>query len=183
MAERIGPTDSKRPQHMVHNQRGIDRPPLNENQLGGVSAAPILRTSSSSKQLRSVPLAAAGQATRIILTTDARQGIYTYRDTSRLRKPMCWQLAGQTPDPHPAESQQVPGQEKINNYTSGDPGRFHPQTGGYTSCAKHRTRDNRRKLDYVLSPNTYSADLRLNAIFPTPRFRERYSVVRSAKPR
>jgi len=122
-------------------------------------------------------------ATRIILTSDARQGI-PYRDTSGvIRKANVLQLAGQTPDPTIQQIlQQVPGQEKINNYTSGDSRQdFIRNTGGYTFLARsNRTRDNIiGKLDYVLSTkHVFSGTYVWNRDIPDrPDSENDYSVV------
>jgi len=138
-----------------NNQRGIDRPPLNENQIGGKIGGAILKNKlfffSNYEALR---LRQHTSVTRTILTDDARQGIFTYKDTSgAVRKPNVLQLAGQTADPTIQQLlQQVPGQAKMNNFTTGDSRPEFPRnTGGYTFLLRgNRTRDNMiGKVDYI----------------------------------
>jgi hypothetical protein len=140
-----------------NNQRGIARPPLNENQIGGAIGGPVIKNKlffySNYELFRLRQQASVG---RTILTTDARQGIYTYRDTSGVvRKANVLQLAGVSADPKIQQLlQQVPGQEKINNFTLGDSRQdLLRNTGGYSFLTRsNRTRDNiLGKVDYNLS--------------------------------
>jgi hypothetical protein len=65
-----------------NNQQGVPRPPLNENQIGGVIGGPVFKnklffyTNYEAFRLRQQ-----SSANRTILTGPARQGIYTYRDS------------------------------------------------------------------------------------------------------
>jgi hypothetical protein len=141
-----------------NNQDGIHLPALNLNQAGGSLGGPIKHdklffyVNYEAYRLRNQ---AAEDAT--ILTQDARNGIFTYRDTTgTIRKSNILQIVGLPPDPVMQQQlAQVPGPEKINNYRVGDsqPGLL-LNTAGYSYLVRNnRDRDNATgRLDYNLSP-------------------------------
>lgn len=95
-------------------------------------------------------------ANRTILTNDARQGIFTYRDTAgTVRKVNVLQAVGATIDPViKGLMDRVPGGDKINNYLVGDSSEaFLRNTAGYSFRQSNFTnRDTGAgKLDYVRS--------------------------------
>lgn len=92
-----------------------------------------------------------------ILTRDARNGIFTYRDTrGNIQKSSnLLDIVGLSPDPvMQALLNQIPGPDKINNFRVGDshPGQL-MNTAGYSFLARSdRDRDNvTGRLDYNLS--------------------------------
>jgi hypothetical protein len=140
------------------NRDGLKKAFLNQNQLGGSIGGPLKRnrllfyTNYEAYRNRQVsPL------NRTILTSDARNGIYTYRDTSgTVRKANLLEIAGISPDP---ATQQllaaVPGPENINNFRAGDSSAtLLRNSAGYSFQARNaRARDNvTSRLDYYLSP-------------------------------
>ena len=141
-----------------NNQDGIHLPALNLNQAGGSLGGPIKRdkiffyVNYEAYRLRNQ---AAEDAT--ILTQDARNGIFTYRDTTgAIRKSNILQTVGLAPDPTmAAQLSQVPGPQNINNFRVGDsqPGLL-LNTAGYSYLVRNnRDRDNATgRLDYNLSP-------------------------------
>jgi hypothetical protein len=140
-----------------NNRDGIPNPFLNQNQAGGSLGGPVLRdkllfyTNYEAFRLRQQ-----SSANRTILTADARQGIFTYRDSAgALRKANLLQLAGVAADPALARLlEQVPGPEKINNFRVGDSSEaLLRNTAGYSFLLRNnRTRDNYTlKLDYIYS--------------------------------
>src|SRR5262249_14899681 len=66
-----------------NNQRGIPRPPLNENQVGGSLGGAIWKNKLFFyTNYEAFRLKQQVSVTRTILTSDARQGVFTYRDAS-----------------------------------------------------------------------------------------------------
>src|SRR6516162_8939511 len=102
-----------------NNQDGIHLPALNLNQAGGSLGGPIKRdkiffyVNYEAYRLRNQ---AAEDAT--ILTQDARNGIFTYRDTTGVvRKSNILQTVGLPPDATMAQQlARVPTPDKINNF-------------------------------------------------------------------
>ncbi|MBV8841420.1 MAG: TonB-dependent receptor [Bryobacterales bacterium] len=141
-----------------NNQDGVHPPTLNLNQAGGSLGGPIKRdklffyVNYEAYRLRNQ---LAQNAT--ILTQSARNGIFTYRDTSgSIRTANILQIAGLAPDPVMQQQlAQVPTPDKINNYRVGDsqPGQI-LNTAGYSYLARNNgDRDNATgRLDYILSP-------------------------------
>lgn len=140
-----------------NNRDGIPRPFLNQNQAGGSLGGYIVKdkllfyTNYEAFRLRQQ-----SSANRTILTADARQGIFTYRDSAgTVRKLNVLQLAGVSMDPAMRSLlDQVPGPEKINNYRVGDSSEtLLRNTAGYSFLLRNnRTRDNYTlKLDYIPS--------------------------------
>jgi hypothetical protein len=140
-----------------NNRDGIPRPFLNQNQAGASLGGPIIKdkllfyTNYEAFRLRQQ-----SSANRTILTADARQGIFTYRDAAgAIRKANVLQLAGVSLDPAMrALLDQVPGPEKINNFRVGDSSEaLLRNTAGYSFLLRNnRTRDNYTlKLDFIPS--------------------------------
>jgi hypothetical protein len=141
-----------------NNQDGIHLPALNLNQFGGSLGGPIKHdkiffyVNYEAYRFRN-------QATEdaTILTQDARNGIFTYRDGSgAVRKANILQIVGLPPDPVMQQQlAQVPSPTSINNYRVGDsqPGLL-LNTAGYAYPVRNdRDRDNATgRLDYNLSP-------------------------------
>lgn len=135
-----------------NNRSGLPLPFLNQNQWGGTLAGPIRKDKlffySNYEAIR------AHQQTGVdslILTADARNGIFTYNSGGVPRQVNLLALRGLSAiDPAMAALlAQVPGPEKINTSDIGD-GR---NTGGYRfNQRSNETRDNiTGKLDYNLS--------------------------------
>jgi hypothetical protein len=152
-----------------NNQDGVHLPTLNLNQAGGSLGGPIKRdkiffyVNYEAYRLRNQ---VAEDAT--ILTQDARNGIFTYRDTTGvIRKSNILNIVGLSQDPTmAAQLAQVPGPQFINNYRVGDsqPGQL-LNTAGYSYLVRNdRDRDNATgRLDYALSPkNSFTSTLAWN---------------------
>lgn len=140
-----------------NNRDGVARPFLNQNQAGGSLGGRIIRdkllfyTNYELFRLRQQT-----SANRTILTADARQGIYTYRDSAgTVRKANLLQLAGVSADPAMQKLlEQVPDPDKINNFRVGDSSEtLRRNTAGYSFLVRNnRTRDNLTvKIDYIHS--------------------------------
>src|SRR5215471_7990545 len=152
-----------------NNQDGIQLPRLNLNQLGGSVGGPIKRdklffyANYEAYRLRNQT-----SENATILTQDARNGIFTYRDTQGvIRKSPILSIVGLGFDPAmSALLAKVPGPEKINNFRVGDsqPGQL-LNTAGYSYLVRNnRDRDNATgRLDYILSSkNTLSSTFAWN---------------------
>ena len=140
-----------------NNRDGISRPFLNQNQISGRIGGPIIKdklffyTNYEAFRLRQQ-----SAQNRTILTADARNGLFTYRDTSgAVQKVNILQAAGVSAD---AAMQKVlaavPAPDKINNTRLGDSiATLARNTGGYSFLSRNnRTRDNALgKLDYNFS--------------------------------
>jgi outer membrane receptor protein involved in Fe transport len=152
-----------------NNRDGIPRPFLNQNQAGGSLGGPIKKdkllfyTNYEAFRLRQQ-----STANRTILTADARQGIFTYRDSAgNVRKANVLQLAGLAADPAMLRLlEQVPGPDKINNFRLGDSTEgLLRNTAGYSFLLRNnRTRDNvTGKLDFIHSTrHTFSGTFAWN---------------------
>ncbi|HEY1337689.1 MAG TPA: TonB-dependent receptor [Bryobacteraceae bacterium] len=136
-----------------NNQSGIDRPFLNQNQLGGTIGGPVKKdklfyygTYEAIRAHQQTPV------TATILTAPARTGIFTYRDSAgTTRTANLLALRGLTainPTIAPILSQ-VPGPENINSTEVGDS----RNTGGYRfNQRSNEIRDNLTgKIDYNVS--------------------------------
>ncbi|HLH41823.1 MAG TPA: TonB-dependent receptor [Bryobacteraceae bacterium] len=141
-----------------NNQAGVPLARLNLNQAGGSLGGPIKHdklffyTNYEAYRLRNQ---AAEEAT--ILTQDARNGIFTYRDVNgNIQKLNLLNYHALQADPVMANLlAQVPGPEKINNFRVGDsqPGKLR-NTAGYSYLVRNNEdRDNATgRLDYFVSP-------------------------------
>ncbi len=141
-----------------NNRDGVERPFLNQNQIGGSLGGPIKKDKllfytnyEAYRQHQQDP------HNRTILTSDARQGLFTYRNTSGVvQKVNVLTAAKVQADPvMQGILAQVPGPEAINNYDLGDSKPdFARNTAGYRfNQRSNRIRDNYvAKLEYNLSP-------------------------------
>jgi hypothetical protein len=140
-----------------NNQSGIKNPFLNQNQVGGVIGGPILKNKwFYYVNYEAFRLRQTSAATRTILTADARQGIFTYRDGSgNVQKVNLLKLAGVGISPVMAKIlAQVPDASNINSFNAGDSSAsLLRNTGGYSFLGRNdRTRDNiTGTTDYILS--------------------------------
>jgi hypothetical protein len=139
------------------NASGVDRPFLNQNQLGGAIGGPIRKDklffytnyeAYRQRQQQSV--------NRTILTSDARNGVFTYTNTAgAVQRVNVLTASGASADPAIASLlAQVPGADRINNYDLGDSrSTLARNTAGYRFLVRdNRTRDNfTGKIDYNLS--------------------------------
>ncbi|MGH9721102.1 MAG: hypothetical protein ACRD8O_12885, partial [Bryobacteraceae bacterium] len=139
------------------NKDGLDKAFLNQNQIGGRLGGPIKRDklffytnyeAYRNRQKESL--------NRTILTTDARNGLFTYRDAQgAVRKVNILQARGVGIDPAIQRLiELVPTPDKINNFRSGDSSSsLLRNTAGYSFLARsNRTRDNfTTRIDYNLS--------------------------------
>ncbi|HZO57257.1 MAG TPA: TonB-dependent receptor [Bryobacteraceae bacterium] len=151
------------------NQSGLSLPFLNQNQGGGSLGGPIKKD----KLLfyfnyEAFRLSQQSSVNRTILTSDARQGIFTYSAGGAVQKANVLQLMGVSVDPHVAQVLQlVPGPDKINNFNLGDSsGALLRNTAGYRFNARNNTtRDNLlAKIDYLHSTkNTISGSYSWNS--------------------
>ncbi len=140
-----------------NNQDGIHPPTLNLNQLGGSLAGPIKRdklfffTNFEAYILRNQL-----SEDQTILTSDARNGIFSYIDAAgNVRKRNILQIMNLQPDPIMAQLlARVPGPEKINNFRVGDsqPGLL-LNTAGYSFLVRNNSdaQNATGRLDYYLS--------------------------------
>src|SRR5262249_39134225 len=108
-------------------------------------------------------------ANATILTADARQGIFTYRDTRNgsVQKRNILNIVGLRPDPvMAADLAKVVGPEKINNFRTGDStASLLRNTAGYSFLTRNDWyRDNvTSRLDYALSPkNQFTGTFKWN---------------------
>jgi hypothetical protein len=140
-----------------NNQSGIKNPFLNQNQIGGSVGGFIIRNKlffySNYEAFR---LRQQTSQNHTILTADARQGIFTYKDSGgAIQKVNVLTAAGVTPDPAAtALLALVPGAEKINNFNLGDSSNaLLRNTAGYSFLKRNnRTRDNvTNRIDYLPS--------------------------------
>lgn len=141
-----------------NNQAKTKRPFLNQNQVGGSVGGYIIKNKlffySNYEAFR---LRQQSSLNRTIFTADARQGIFTYKDSAgSIRKVNVLQATGLTGiDPtYAALLAKIPGPENINNYDAGDStASFLRNTGGFRFNARNnRTRDNvTNKVDYMFS--------------------------------
>ena len=139
------------------NAYGVDRPFLNQNQVGGAIGGPIRKdklffyTNYEAYRQRQQ-----ASANRTILTGDARNGVFTYTNTAgAVQKVNILNPRGLTIDPAISNLlAQSPGADKINNYDVGDSrAGLVRNTAGYRFLIRdNRTRDNYTgKVDYNLS--------------------------------
>jgi hypothetical protein len=136
-----------------NNRNGVARPFLNQNQFGGSVGGPVVKDKLFFyADYEATRLRQQASATRTILRSDARNGIFSYRDTAGnvQRVNLLTLFPGLT---RSNEMQQilgqVPGPEAINRDDIGDT----LNTGGYAfNIRNNRTRDNiTGKIDYILS--------------------------------
>src|SRR5215813_9657600 len=146
-----------------NNRDGVAKPFLNANWVGATFGGPAIKDRLLFYANYEVyRLRQQTAANRAILTDTARQGIFTYRDTSgKVQQVNVLQAAGVSADPATqAILQKVPGADKINNFRTGDSSAaFLRNTGGYSfNIRNNRSQDHlTTRVDYNLSPkNTFS---------------------------
>ena len=141
-----------------NNRSGTKIPFLNQNQLGGSIGGHIITNKlffySNYEAFR---LRQQSTYNTTVLTSDARNGIFTYKDTAgNIQKANVLSLMGAKLDPTMAAIiAKVPGASNINNYDTGDStSSFVRNTAGYRyNTRNNRTRDNFTiKGDYLFSP-------------------------------
>lgn len=140
-----------------NNRDGVERPFLNQNQAGVTLGGPIKKDKllfytnyEAYRQRQQTPV------NRVILTADARQGIYTYRDNQgNVRKVNVLTATGLQMDPYVRQILSLlPGPENINNTDEGDstPTLLRNTAGYRFNKRSNWTRDNVLfKADYMLS--------------------------------
>lgn len=141
-----------------NNQSGVARPFLNQNQLAGSIGGPIRKDKLFFyTTYEAVRLREQAPVNTTILTSDARQGIFTYQNAQGVQQKVnLLTLRGIQIDPTIAGLlAQVPAPAKINNFSVGDStAGVLRNTAGYRF--DQRSNDNRdnvtAKLDYNLSP-------------------------------
>jgi len=146
-----------------NNRSGVASPFLNQNQLGGSFAGRIVKDKlffySNYEALR---LRQQSSYNHTILTSDARNGIMSYKVGSAIQKVNVLTAAGVPMDAKAkAIIDQIPDASNINNYDTGDG----LNTAGYRfNVRNNRTRDNVTfKSDYILSPkNMFSGSILWN---------------------
>jgi len=146
-----------------NNRDGVAKPFLNSNWIGATFGGPAIKDKllfyGNYEVFRSRQQTAANRA---ILTSTARQGIFTYKDAQgTVRQVNVLQAAGVPADPATqAILQQVPGPDKINNFRTGDSSdTLLRNTGGYSfNIRNNRSQDHlTARADFNLSPkNTFS---------------------------
>jgi hypothetical protein len=134
-----------------NNKNRVGKPFLNQNQLGGTLGGHIIKDKlfyyGNYEALR---LRQSTPYTRTILTSDARNGIMSYRSGSDIKKVNVLTAAGATMDSAVKSLiDQIPDASHINSTDVGDG----LNTAGYSfNVRNNRTRDNvTGKADYVLS--------------------------------
>jgi hypothetical protein len=136
-----------------NNRNNVKRPFLNQNQFGGSFRGPIKKDKLFfSFDYEATRLNQQAVANRTILRSDARNGIFTYRDTGgNVRTAnLLTMFPGLTRSPVMQNIlSQIPGSENINRDDIGDL----LNTGGYSfNLRDNRMRDNvTAKIDYMLS--------------------------------
>ena len=140
-----------------NNQSGVDRPRLNQNELGASIGGPIRKDKLFFYfNYEAVRTNQQSPITTTVLTSDARNGIFTYRDTGgTVRKVDLLGLRKVQTDPYIANLlKQVPGPEKINSFSVGDStSALLRNTAGYRFNQRaNEVRDNiTARFDYNLS--------------------------------
>lgn len=139
------------------NKDGLDRPFLNQNQVGGSLRGPIIKDKLFFYgNYEAFRLRQQSQANRTIMTDEARQGIFTYQTTAGVvQKVNLLTLAGRSADPVTgALINQLPSGSQANNFRLGDSSEsLLRNTVGYSyNIRNNRTRDNvTGKVDYYLT--------------------------------
>src|SRR5262249_31312790 len=168
-----------------NNRDKVEKPFLNANWIGATFGGPAIKDRLLFYANYEVyRLRQQTAANRAILTDTARQGIFTYRDTSgKVQQVNVLQAARVSPDPATqAILQKVPGADKINNFRTGDSSdTLLRNTGGYSfNIRNNRSQDHlTARVDFNLSPkNTFSGTyIWNNDIIDRPDVSNDYSLV------
>jgi hypothetical protein len=168
-----------------NNTNGVKRPFLNQNQLGATFSGHILKDKwffYANYEAFRLRQQSAFQTT--ILTADARNGIFTYKDSSgNVQKANILNLTSSSINPAIAPIlSQVPTSDKINNFDSGDSSTaLLRNTAGYSFLARNNeTRNNvTGTTDYVISSRqSASASFSWNSdLLDRPSQQNDYSLV------
>ena len=140
-----------------NNQQKVARPRLNQTQFGGSSSGRIIKDKLFFyANYEGFMLHQQSTRDSTILTQDARNGIFTYRDTSgSVQKSNILNLTGTSINSVIAPIlSQLPTADKINNFNFGDSSAaLSRNTGGYSFLGRNnRTRKNvTGTMDYVIS--------------------------------
>jgi len=140
-----------------NNQQGIKRPFLNQNQGAATFAGKIIKDKwffYGAYELFRLHQQSTFNST--ILTSDARNGIFTYKDASgAVQKANILNLMGTSINPYVSTVlQSVPTPDKINNFNNGDSSAaLLRNTAGYSFLGRNnRTRDNVNiTSDYIIN--------------------------------
>jgi len=144
-----------------NNRDRIERPFLNQNQVGASLGGPIKQNKLFFyANYEAFRLRQQTSLNRIIPTATARQGEFIYRNTGgAVQQVNLLQLKGVTISPFIQNVLgQVPGPENINNFRTGDSNdALLRNTAGYAFAARNnRTRNNALgKLDYIHSERSH----------------------------
>ena len=169
------------------NANGTPRPFLNQNQVGGSLGGPIMKDKLFFyANYEAFRLRQQQNATRVILSDSARQGIFTYLDTAgNLRRVDLLRASGLMANPTTKGLiDRIPAGSNMNRRDVGDfnalAGR-HLNIGGYQfNIRNNRTRDNATfKADYLLnSKHGFSASYIWNRdLVDRPDLANDYSIV------
>jgi hypothetical protein len=146
-----------------NNKDGIERPAFNQHQIGGKIGGPIIRDKTFFyANYEAFRFGVDVQSNLVVLTNDARNGVFTYEDQSgQVRKVNLLQATGVSADPTMQQLlARIPGPDQINNFRAGDSREsLLRNTAGYSFVRKgHHNRDNvTLKLDHTMSPaNVFS---------------------------
>jgi hypothetical protein len=137
-----------------NNQAGVANPFLNQNQAGATASGKIIRDKLFFfVNYEDLHLNQQSSRNLTILTDDARNGIFTYRDSGgAIHKVNLLQAAGVTPDSYMQSIlAQIPNGSKINNYDLGDSSAsLLRNTAGFRENRRSNTRRDQvtSKVDY-----------------------------------
>ncbi len=168
-----------------NNQSGVKRPFLNQNQLGGVASGRILRDKwFYYVNYEALRLRQTSSFNTTIPTADARNGLFTYRDSGgNTQKVNILTLMGTSINPAVGQIlSKVPTPDQINNFDNGDSSAsFLRNTAGYRFLGRNnRTRDNvTATTDYILSTrNVFNATFSWNRdVLDRPDLQNDYALV------
>jgi hypothetical protein len=136
-----------------NNKSGTAIPFLNQNQAGGSLGGPIIKNKLFFyANYEAFRLKQQSTYNTTILTSDARNGIFAYKDSAgNIQKANVLTLMGQQADPTMAAIiAKIPTPDKINNYDVGDStASFIRNTAGY----RYNTRNNRTRDNVTLNGN------------------------------
>ena len=140
-----------------NNQAGVPLPFLNQNQMGVSVGGPIKKDKLFFySNYEAVRTHAQTPQDATILTSTARQGIFTYNNGTSLQQVNLLALRGIATIPTQIQNllSQAPTPDKINNFDVGDstPGNLHNTAGYRFNQRSNETRDNiTGKIDYNIN--------------------------------